>query len=356
MPLFGDLTQTGISLGSTLGSATGSILSVAKGTSYGYADSLVSTIPGFGAYLLMFALLLIIYGIYDLREGGFLKWVKWLLIFGALSYVLTGNPASGVLIGLFAIVIIKIIKLLFSGLFNASSNLLKDTINGLGKNLELTKRSEQNIQSAEAEESQNISAIQNEESNLSNLIKALQAEMAKQPRTPEVIARTNELATAVNEEVQKLAQTIDKEENESQRLMPVISGFLGNLTKEENSLAKFKPSNEGSNRIIFSIRDAIKKTKEATNQNYTLIRNYYQEVSRLKELFSSFKVTSPSSLNDLLSLLPSLQIFNEGRALKIEENMKGHIGNYRKFSEQKKQELQVSEAQAAQQDFARKAA
>ena len=46
MPLFGDLTQTGISLGSTLGSATGSILSVAKGTSYGYADSLVSTIPG----------------------------------------------------------------------------------------------------------------------------------------------------------------------------------------------------------------------------------------------------------------------------------------------------------------------
>jgi len=138
--------------------------------------------------------------------------------------------------------------------------------------------------------------------------------------------------------------------------MPVISGFLGNLTKEENSLAKFKPSNEGSNRIIFSIRDAIKKTKEATNQNYTLIRNYYQEVSRLKELFSSFKVTSPSSLNDLLSLLPSLQIFNEGRALKIEENMKGHIGNYRKFSEQKKQELQVSEAQAAQQDFARKAA
>ena len=283
----------------------------------------------------MFALLLIIYGIYDLREGGFLKWVKWLLIFGALSYVLTGNPASGVLIGLFAIVIIKIIKLLFSGLFNASSNLLKDTINGLGKNLELTKRSEQNIQSAEAEESQNISAIQNEESNLS---------------------RTNELATAVNEEVQKLAQTIDKEENASQRLMPVISGFLGNLTKEENSLAKFKPSNEGSNRIIFSIRDAIKKTKEATNQNYTLIRNYYQEVSRLKELFSSFKVTSPSSLNDLLSLLPSLQIFNEGRALKIEENMKGHIGNYRKFSEQKKQELQVSEAQAAQQDFARKAA
>ena len=236
MPLFGDLTQTGISLGNMLGSSLSSIFSLAQGTSYGFIDSLVSTIPGFGAYLLMFILVLIIYGIYDLRQGGFLKWLKWLLIFGALSYALTGNPASGVLIGLFAVIIIIIIKFLFSALFSASKNLFKDTIEGLGQNLALTKKSEQTIQSEISLENQNLIIISELGQRVLNIIRDLKIEIAKQ-RTPEAIKRINELTANLNSGLKEISRKIDYEANLGQELTKTVQEFVKGLDEQKRKLS-----------------------------------------------------------------------------------------------------------------------
>ena len=346
MPLFNgldDLTQTGISFGEILGSSLSSILSFAQGTSYGLVNSLVSTIPGFGTYLLMFALLLIIYSIYDLRKPGFLTWLKWLLIFGALSYVLTGNPAAGIIIGLFAVIALRIIKMLFSGLFHSGKNLLRDTVENLGKNINFTNRTITQVQAIEAQNTQNFNIISGLGQRLLSITRDLKAKIAEQPRTPEVIKRINELTTDLNSELGAISGRIGYETNLVQQLTKTIQGFLNELGKQKSKIDKFKPTKPESAEIKSKLQQAIEGAGAAIRQQQSFVYNYYNEISGLRNRFSTIKVTNTQSLADLERFLPALNIFAAREGIKIKGNVRNIMEKYMEFESSASSRLQASE-------------